>query len=361
MGNYFLKSLLILAVVMLVAVGCKDEGGNGGTTDGGSVKELMGAGASFPAPLYSSMFKKYHAAKKIQVNYQAKGSGAGIKSLLDKMVHFGATDAPMKQEDLDKAGAPIIHIPTTLGAVAITYNLEGNPTLKLTGDVIVDIYMLKITKWNDARLTALNPGVNLPDEKITVVRRADKSGTTFIFTDYLATVSSDFESAIGRSKMPEWSEDTLGGKQNPGVTALVKQTVGSIGYVGLEYALEQKLPVAEIKNKSGNFIAPSAESVSLAANTDIPDSTIVSLVDTAAEKGYPISSFTWLILYKEQKYNDKMTMDQAKATLELINWMITDAQVECKPLHYAPLPEAAQAKAIALLKSVTFDGKKVME
>ena len=361
MGNLVLKSLLVLAVAMLVFVGCgKDNGENGGSGDGKGMT-IMGEGATFPFPLYDTMFKKYHDAKKIKVNYQSKGSGAGINALIEKMVNFGATDAPMKQEELDKAGAAIIHIPTTLGAVAVTYNLDGNPTLKLTGEVLADIYMLKITKWNDAKITALNPGVSLPDASITVVRRGEKSGTTFIFTDYLSTVSKTFEKEIGRSKMPEWPEGTLGAKGNPQVTATVKQTVGAIGYVGLEYALEQKLPVAEIKNKSGNYIAPTTESVSLAANTDIPDSTMVSLVDTAAEKGYPISSFTWLILYTEQNYKKEMTLEQAKATLELINWMITDAQVECKPLNYAPLPEAAKEKAIALLKSVTFDGKKVME
>ena len=361
MKNLFGFAVVITALLIL-SFGCQKS-------DSSDKIELLGAGASFPYPLYDTMFKEYNKSKGVQINYQPKGSGNGIKQLTDKMVNFGATDAPMKEEDFTNAGAEIIHIPTTIGAVTVVFNLEAKPEIgllseveiKLTGEVLAQIFMGKVAKWNDEMIKTLNPDAKLPDLKITIIRRADKSGTSFIFTDYLSTISQDFEKTVGRNKMPNWPKDSLGGKQNAGVTDLVKRTLGAIGYVELAFALEQKLAVAQIKNKSGNYIKPSVESVSLSADVEIPEHTRVSIVNTAAEKGYPITSFTWLILYKEQKYNDKMTEVTAKAVIDLIWWMIHDGQVNCAPLTYAPLPKAVQLKAEALLKSVTFDGKSVMK
>ena len=266
--------------------------------------ELIGAGATFPYPLYSKMFDVYNKEYGVKVNYQAIGSGGGIRQLINKTVDFGGSDAIMSDKDLAEASAPVLHIPTCAGAVVVTYNLPGNPQLRFTPDVIADIFLGKISKWNDRRISAINPGAKLPDTNITVVHRSDGSGTTFIFSDYLSKVSREWKEKVGTGTSLNWPAG-LGGKGNPGVAGLVKQTPGSIGYVELIYALQNKMPYGMVKNKKGKFVTATIASTSLAADTNLPDDMKVSLTDTDAPEGYPISGFTWILVYKDQNYAEK--------------------------------------------------------
>lgn len=319
--------------------------------------ELLGAGATFPQPLYSKMFDLYHKQFKVKVNYQGVGSGAGIEQLNKKTVDFGATDAPMKDKELAAAPAAIVHVPITLGAVVVTYNLPGNPQLKLSRAVVADIFLGKITKWNDKAIAALNPGVKLPAFPVTVVHRSDGSGTTSIFTDYLAKISPEWKEKVGAGKEVNWPVG-LGAKGNPGVAGQVKNVPGSVGYVELIYALENNMPVATMENKKGNYIVPTIESTKLSAEVAIPDDTRVSLTDTDAEKGYPITGLTWIILYKEQNYGGR-SKETATALVNLVWWMTHNGQAQCEPLHYAPLPKAAVEKTEKIIKSITYGGKPI--
>lgn len=323
-----------------------------------AAQELLGAGATFPYPLYSKMFDAYNKDKGVKINYQAIGSGGGIRQLINKTVDFGGTDAFMSDEKLKELD-PIVHIPTCLGAVSVTYNLPGSPALKFSSDILADIFLGKIKKWNDPRMQEINSGVKLPDINIVVVHRSDGSGTTFIFTDYLAKVSSDWKDKVGRGKSVNWPTG-LGAKGNPGVAGLVKQLPGSIGYVELIYALQNNMPVGSIKNKKGSFVSPNLASTSLAAEVAIPDDTRVSLTDTDAQEGYPIAGFTWIIVFKEQNYN-KRTVDKAKEVVKLLEWMTHEGQKYGEPLNYAPLPKAAVEKAEVLIKSITYDGKPLVQ
>jgi phosphate transport system substrate-binding protein len=321
--------------------------------------ELLGAGATFPYPLYSKVFDAYHKETGIKINYQAIGSGGGIKQLTSRTVDFGGTDAFMSDEALEGLENPILHVPTCLGAVAVTYNLPGSPTLKITPDIVADIFLGKITKWNDARLSSLNPDVTLPDMAIVVVHRSDGSGTTFIFSDYLGKVSKEWAKTVGVGKSLNWPAG-LGAKGNPGVAGLVKQLPGAVGYVELIYALQNDMPVGLIKNASGEFIEPALEAVSLAGQTELPEDTRVSITETGAEGGYPISGFTWLILYKEQNYGGR-SREKAEELVRLMWWMIHEGQAFAEPLHYAPLPAGAVHKAEVILRSVTYGGEHIVD
>lgn len=320
--------------------------------------EILGAGATFPFPFYSKLFDVYNNEKGIKVNYQSIGSGGGIKQLQAKTVDFGASDAPMSDEELSKAAA-IVHIPTCLGADVITYNLDGNPKLKLTPDVVADIFLGKITKWNDKRITSLNPDVKLTDMAISVIHRSDGSGTTYIFSDYLSKVSTDWNTKPGKGKSLDWPVG-LGAKGNEGVSGMVKQTPGSIGYVELNYAIQNNMATASLKNKSGNFIEANLKSTSAAANVELPADLRVSLTDTDAQDGYPICSFTYILLYADQNYNGH-SEEKAGATLKLVDWMIHDGQKYAEALNYAPLPEAAQKAAENNLKSVKYGEKALVQ
>ena len=320
--------------------------------------ELSGAGATFPYPLYSKMFYEYHKQTGDKVNYQSIGSGGGIRQLMARTVDFGASDAFMSDEELSKAPAPIVHIPMALGAVVVTYNIPDNPTLKLTSDIVADIYLGKITKWDDQRIKNVNPGVDIPHLNITVVHRSDGSGTTFIFSNYLAKISRDWKAEVGQGKALDWPVG-IGGKGNEGVAGYVKQIPGAIGYVELIYTLQNNMPAALVQNKSGNFINPSLESVSLAANIDLPDDTRIAITDTDAAQGYPISGFTWLLLYQEQSYGGR-SAQQADESAKLAWWMCHQGQSYNEALHYAPIPKAAVAKAERILKSVTYQGKPIL-
>lgn len=319
--------------------------------------ELLGAGATFPYPLYSKMFDVYYNQHKVKINYQAIGSGGGIRQLMNKTVDFGASDAFMGDEELKKAGAEILHIPTCLGAVVLTYNLPANSQIKFTPDVIADIFLGKITNWNDPKIKEINQEINLPDMKIIVAHRSDGSGTTFIFTDYLSKISKEWQANVGRGTSVNWPV-TLGAKGNAGVSGMVKQIPGSIGYVEMAYAVQNEMPVGIIKNKSGNFIKPSLESTSLSADVDIQDDTRVSITDTDSPLGYPISGFTWILVYKEQAYNSR-TKEKIEALSDLLWWMTHQGQAFTKPLHYAPLPERVREKAEAIIKSIAYNGESV--
>jgi phosphate transport system substrate-binding protein len=321
------------------------------------VKELLGAGASFPYPLYSKWFDVYAKSQGVKVNYQSIGSGGGIRQLLNKTVDFGGSDAYLDEEDMTRFGTEVFHIPTALGAVAVVYNLKVGKQLKLTSEVLAGIFLEEITNWQDHKIKALNPDVELPDARIIVVHRSDGSGTTFIFTDYLSKVSSGWKEKVGHGKSVNWPTG-VGGKGNEGVAGTVRQLPGSIGYVELIYAEKNNLNYALIKNKSGNFIAPSLDSVSEAGNVSLPDDLRVMITDTAAPKGYPISGFTWLLVYKEQNYADR-SLEKAKALKKLLTWCIGDAQRYNETLLYAPLPKAGKEKALKLINSVTYNGKPV--
>jgi len=318
---------------------------------------LIGAGATFPYPLYSKMFDAYHKEKNVEVNYQSIGSGGGIKQLENKTVDFGASDAPLSDDEMKAMPGPVIHVPTCLGAVMITYNLPGNPKLKLTPDVIADIFLGKITKWNDKRLTSLNPAAKLPDMAISVVHRSDGSGTTYVFSDYLSKVNSTWKIKPGTGKALNWPVG-VGAKGNEGVGGMVKQIPGSIGYVELAYIIQNKIPAALIKNKSGNFIEASLTSISASAAVKLPEDLRVSLTNTEAKNGYPITSFTYILLYKNQAYGDR-TFAKSKATVQLVEWMITSGQKYAEPLLYAPLPKEAAAAAKNRLSLVNFNGKSL--
>jgi phosphate transport system substrate-binding protein len=346
--TYALTLVTILAVSAVF-------GGTGYATD----KELIGAGATFPYPLYSKMFDVYNKEHGVKVNYQAIGSGGGIRQLINKTVDFGGSDAIMSDKDLTEASALILHIPTCAGAVVVTYNLPGSPQLRFTPDVIADIFLGKITKWSDTRISAINPGVKLPDTNITVVHRSDGSGTTFILSDYLSKVSTEWKEKVGAGTSLNWPAG-LGGKGNPGVAGLVQQTPGSLGYVELIYALQNKMPYGLVKNKKGNFVKATLASTSRAADTNLPDDMKVSLTDTDAAEGYPISGFTWILVYKDQSYGDK-TEGKAKELVKLLWWMTHEGQKYTEPLEYAPLSKKAVEKAERLIKSISYNSRVVMK
>ncbi len=323
-------------------------------------QELLGAGATFPQPLYSKLFDSYNQQYGVKVNYQGIGSGGGINQLIKRTVDFGGTDAFMTQKELKEAGSPVLHIPTCLGAVVVTYNLPGNPKLKFTPDLIADIFLGKISKWNDPKIAALNPDTKLPDQAISVVHRADGSGTTYIFSEYLTKVNKDWKEKVGAGKSLNWPAGQIGQKGNPGVAGYVKQTPGGIGYVELIYALQNKMVYGVIKNKSGKFIEPTIKAVSASANVRLPDDTNASLTDTDAPDGYPISSFTWLIFYKEQNYGGK-SKEKAEALAKMMRWVVTDGQKLVEPLQYSPLPKEAVSKSLKIIQSITFNGAPLVK
>ena len=341
----------VIAVLSLV--------GEAGAACPEGVKELTGAGATFPYPLYSKMFDEYNKECGIKVNYQSIGSGGGIRQLQEMTVDFGASDGIMTdQQKKDAKGGKILHIPTVAGAVVVVFNVPGvsKGQLKLTPDLLADIYLKKISKWSDSRIKATNPNLKLPDQDIAVVHRSDGSGTTFIFTDYLSKVSTDWKDKVGSSTSVNWPGD-VGGKGNEGVANSVKQIPGSIGYVELAYAEQNKIPYADLRNKAGKFIEPSLESAAKAADVaNLPDNMEVMITDSSNPEAYPISGFTWLLIYENQT-------DAAKAEVvaQLAWWMVHQGEKYAKPLGYAPLQGAAVKKAENLLKQIKAANKMVLK
>jgi phosphate transport system substrate-binding protein len=316
-------------------------------------QKINAAGATFPAPIYQKWFGEYHTLHPdIEINYQGVGSGAGVNQLTGGTVDFAASDFPLTDAQISKLKVKTLHFPTVMGAVVLTYNIPGvGADLKLASDVIADIYLAKITKWNDSRITKDNPGVKLPKDDIVVVRRSDGSGTTFVFTDFLSKVSPEWKSKVGNAASVSWPGQTLAGAQNPGVTGLVKQTPDSIGYVELAYARQNKMPYATVKNAAGAWVKPSLESVTEAAASaakEMPDDFRVSIANAAGKNAYPISTFTWMLIPTQIPDAAK-----AKAIRGFLQWMLTDGQKDCASLDYAPLPKlvvAKEEKQIALIK-----------
>ncbi|MGD0921934.1 MAG: phosphate ABC transporter substrate-binding protein PstS [Terriglobia bacterium] len=310
---------------------------------------VNGAGATFPYPIYSKWFDEYHKLHPdIQINYQSIGSGGGIRQVLAGTVDFGATDGPMSDEQLSQANTKILHFPTVLGAVVPTYNIPGvSQELKFTPEVLAGIYLGKITKWNDAELARANPGVALPGEDIVVVHRADGSGTSYVWTDYLSKISDEWKTKVGKGTSVNWPVG-LGGKGNEGVAGLVKQTPSSIGYVELIYAIQNKMPYGLVRNSSGSFIKADLASTTAAAAgavEDMPDDFRVSITNAAGKTAYPIASFTWLLV--PAKFGNEAKRIVFK---DYLHWMLTEGQRYAEPLAYARLPKevvAMELKAIA--------------
>jgi len=359
------KKLALAAIAIIVSGGlmltssCNGGSGTGSKSDS-TDNTILGAGATFPNPLYSKMFSEYNKSNGLKVNYQSIGSGGGIQQLTSKTVDFGASDAPLNGKQDSALSAPVVHIPATAGAVVITYNLpDVKDTLNFTPEILAQIFLGDIKKWDDPKIVAVNKGVKLPSTDIQVAHRSDGSGTTNIFTTYLCKVNKDWESKVGKGSAVNWPVG-LGGKGNEGVAGNVKQTPGGIGYVELAYAAQNNMAFGKLQNKAGNFIVPSIASVTAAANIDIPADGKVSLTNTDAPDGYPISGLSWILVYKEQKYNDR-SMDKAAKMMKLIQWMIHDGQQYSGALNYAPLSAKAVSVGDAILKSVTYDGKPVLQ
>ena len=345
-----LKRLLTAALVLTAA--CSNSSDDKTEASRSGSVDLTGAGATFPYPLYSKWFADYAAATGVKINYQSIGSGGGIRQLSEGTVDFGASDSPMSDEDIAKAKGPVMHFPTVLGAVVVAYNLPSlSAPLKLSGDLVADIFSGKITKWNDPRISAVNPDVSLPGDDILVVHRSDGSGTTFVFTDYLSAVSQTWASGPGRGKEVAWPVG-LGGKGNEGVAGQVKQTPGSIGYVELAYAKQNNLPTAAIRNAAGNFVAPSpagmtAAAAAVAANLPADTDYRLTIVNGAGADAYPITSFTWILLYQNQADSIK-----SRKLKDFMRWALTEGEKQAATLDYAPLPGTMAERLVARLDSI---------
>lgn len=311
------------------------------------MKTLNGAGATFPYPIYSKWFDEYHKVKpELQINYQSIGSGGGIRQVTERTVDFGATDGPMTTQQQFKVDGKIMHVPTVLGAVVPAYNLKGIEDLKLSGPVIADIFLGKITRWTDPAIAKLNPGAALPDAAITVVHRSDGSGTTYCFVDYLSKVSAEWKSKVGVATAVKWPVG-LGGKGNEGVAGLVKQTPNALGYVELIYAKQNDIAYASVLNKSGKYVKASIESVTAAAaGVKMPKDFKVSITDAEGEASYPVSTFTWLLIY------EKNGGDKGPAIKDFLKWMLKDGQPMASALGYAPLPSSVNSMVAKAIEAV---------
>ncbi len=356
-----MKNTIILLLLAIVLASCNSAGTDKkGEEKSSKAVSLTAAGATFPLPFYNLAIKNYTKAVGTLVTYGGIGSGGGIRSLKDKVVDFGATDAYLSDEKEADMPAEIVHIPTCIGAVVIAYNLDGVENLKLSENNLEDIFMGRITEWNDPKLKELNPDATLPDMEITVVHRSDGSGTTYIFSDYMSKIGPDWNTEVGKGKSLKWPVG-LGAKGNPGVAGTIKQTAGAVGYIGSEFAFAQDISFAQLKNSSGNYITPSLESISAAAQGEIPADTKVMLTNSSDPNAYPIAGFTWLILYKEQAYGGR-SKAQAEATIEYLNWIIEkDAQAMAQQVNYAALPVKAVEQAKKILKSVVYEGTPVLK
>ena len=353
-----MKKIFKSAMTMVAALAFVSCGGNA-TNGSREAQELSGAGATFPLPFYNVVFEKFAEVNGDVVAYGGIGSGGGVRNLRDKIVDFAGSDAFLSDKEMAEM-APVVHIPTCMGAVVLAYNLDGVKELKLSGEIIADIFAGNIKMWNDERLVALNPDVKLPNESIIPVFRSDGSGTTFVFTDYLTKVSPMWKEKYGAGKSVNFPSGQAA-KGNPGVAGVIKQTKNSIGYVGSEYAFAQKIPYAKIKNQRGEIVEPNAASISAAASGVIPTDTRCSITNADAKGAYPISTFTWMIIYKEQNYSDR-SKEQALATLDLVQYILSDeAQNITSEVHYAPLPAKAKELSMTNLKSVTYDGVAILQ
>lgn len=319
--------------------------------------ELAGAGATFPLPYYNMAFKLFRDSTNHTVSYGGIGSGGGVRSFKDKTVDFAGSDAYLSDKEMNEL-QEVVHIPTCLGAVVLAYNIPEISNLNLTSDIIANIFLGKITKWNDSQIQLINQGITLPDKKIIPVYRSDGSGTTFVFTDYLTKVNETWQTKIGRGKSVEFPTG-IAAKGNPGISGTVFQTDGSIGYIGSEYAFAQQIKIATLQNRAGVFVKPSTESISAAAQCEIPKDTRTMITDSPIRNAYPISCFTWIIVYKEQNYGNR-TLKQAQATVELLKYMLSDeTQALTSKIHYAPIPQALRKQSLDVVKAITYNGKSI--
>ena len=355
------RFIAVVGTFALLTACAGDNKGSAGTSTGAQAAvtsgvDLTGAGATFPQPIYNKWFSDYSTKTGVKVNYQSIGSGGGIRQISEQTVDFGATDGPMKDEELAAAkGGPIMHFPTVLGAVVIAYNVpEITQPVKLTGRVIGDVFQGKITKWNDSRIGTLNPGVKLPASDIIVVHRSEGSGTTYIFTDYLTAVSPDWMKAVGKGKEVKWPVG-IGAKGNEGVAGQIKQTPNAIGYTELAYVKQNKLQYASVRNAAGQYVEPTIETITAAAEgAKLPPNTDyrVSIVNAPGAKAYPISSFTWLLVYRNQADSVK-----GRKLTDLLRWAYAEGEQSAAALDYAPLPAGLTQRLTARLDSIKVGGK----
>jgi phosphate transport system substrate-binding protein len=346
------RNLIFIFTLFILVAGCKqqvkdDKNHQQVRTD------ISGAGATFPLPYYNVIFKDYMKKTGNKVTYGGIGSGGGIRSLKDKTVDFAASDAYLSDKEIEEFPDEIVHIPTCMGAVALAYHLPGISDLKLNGILVADIFLGNIEKWDDPKIKALNPDISLPDQIITPVYRSDGSGTTFVFSDYLTKVSDEWAKEMGAGKSLKWSAG-IAAKGNPGIAGTVRQTVGAIGYIGSEYALSLEITMAKMQNKSGNFVEISSETIAASANIALPEDMRIMLTDSPEANAYPVSCFTWIIVYKNQA-DEKRPAGNGKAVVDLLHYILSeDAQTFATNVHYAPLPEKALENARNLVKSMIF-------
>jgi len=360
--KFFLDSVVLMRnrliavtglVAMVIAAACgggapQQSAQSGEAPSTGGKVQINGAGATFPNPIYSKWFAEYTKQHPdVQINYQPIGSGGGIRQLTAQTVFFGASDTPMTDDQLKSAPAPVLHFPTVLGAVVPIYNLAGVSDLKFTGPLLADIYLGKIRKWNDPAIAKVNPGIKLPATDIAVAHRSDGSGTTFIFLDYLSKVSPEFQSKVGANASVNWPVG-VGGKGNDGVAGLVSQTPGAIGYVELIYAIQNKIDFGGVQNATGEFVKASPDAVTkAAAGAPIPADFRVSITNAPGAGAYPISSFTWLLLYQSSSDTTR-----AKAMVDFVKWALTDGQAFATDLGYAPVPAAVVQQELTTLGTI---------
>lgn len=352
-----MQRLFLFVFLVVLFISCNNNSANVERSSSGTA--LSGAGATFPYPYYNIVFRDYMRLNNgLTVNYGAIGSGGGIRSLRDRSVDFGASDAFLNSKETASMNGEVIHIPTCMGGVVMAYTLEGVDSLRLTGPLVADIYLGKIRKWNDPNLRAVNPYVPLPDLDITPVYRSDGSGTTYNFSEYLSMVSPDWDSVMGKGKALKW-EAGIAAKGNPGVAGIVQQTEGAIGYIGSEYALTLKLPVAKLKNRAGNYVDATLETISAAANVELPDDMRATITDSDDPNAYPISLFTWILVYKDQQYGNRTKKD-AEALVNLLNYVISDGgQKVAAQINYAPLSAQAIEKTRKLIGEIHYGGEPV--
>ena len=345
-------SIVAVACAAALAAGaCGSSGGDEAQPQQQQVAQINGAGATFPTPIYSKWFDEYHKLhSNVAINYQSVGSGAGIRQLTNQTVFFGASDGPMTDEQLAAAPGKVLHLPTVLGAVVPVYKIPNvDVALKFNGQLLADIFLGKVKKWNDPAIARLNPGVTLPNTDVTVVHRSDGSGTTYIWTDYLAKVSAEWKGKVGVGASPNWPVG-VGGKGNEGVSGLVTQTPGSIGYVELIYALQNKISFGQVQNAAAEFVTASVDSVTAAAAAtaaNMPADFRVSITNAAGPGAYPISSFTWILLYE-----DPADKAQARVIVDFMKWALADGQKYASDLGYAPLPAAVVQLELAALEKI---------
>lgn len=325
---------------------------------GSKDNNLSGAGATFPEPYYKMIFKKFTEQTKADVSYGAIGSGGGYRSLKDRTVDFGASDVFLSEEEMNALPAPAIHIPTTMGAVVLSFNIDGVDSLKLDSDLISGIFLGTIKTWDDPAIAKENADVKLPSTPITVVYRSDGSGSTAVFSQYMSKVNAEWKDKIGEGKSLNFPVG-VSAKGNAGVAGLIAETKGAIGYIGSEYAMAMNLKMAQLKNKSGRFISVNTKSISAAANVNMPEDTRTFITDSDNPDAYPISTLTWILVYKEQKY-DGRSIDKAKSLKALLQFILSDESQALAPqINYAPLSGVALEKARKAVENMTYDGKKL--